>query len=145
MENSMRRLLLLCWVVLAGCNAAPPATATTQPTPTPTPATQISIPTATPQKKTGGAADHVLGPDNAFLMITFYGDFQCLPCLGIARTLAILRERYPADVRVVWRHFPQPENNKARLAAQASEAASAQGKFWEMHDHLFISQPDWTK
>ena len=97
-------------------------------------------PTAT---KPGGAADHAIGPDSAYLTITFYGDFQCAPCLGVARTLAVLRSRYPDDVRVVWRHFPQPADDKAKLAAQASEAASAQGKFWEMHDQLFITQSQW--
>lgn len=93
--------------------------------------------------KPGGVADHALGPEDAYLTITFYADFQCVPCLGVARTLAVLRDRYPKDVRVVWRHFPQPQDDKARLAAQASEAASAQGKFWEMHDQLFITQSQW--
>jgi cyclophilin family peptidyl-prolyl cis-trans isomerase/protein-disulfide isomerase len=101
---------------------------------------QTAAPTATPK---GGAADHLLGPDSAHLTIVMYGDFQCQLCIDIARTLAILRQRYPEDVRVIWRHFPQKENDKARLAALASEAASAQGKFWEMHDQLFIQQPTW--
>lgn len=100
-------------------------------------------PSPTPNRSLGGAADHSIGPDDAFLSIVMYGDFQCALCLDVARSLAIIRTNYPADVRVVWRHFVQPADDKARLAAQASEAAAAQGRFWEMHDQLFIHQAEW--
>jgi cyclophilin family peptidyl-prolyl cis-trans isomerase/protein-disulfide isomerase len=151
----MRRLFLLLFLgstLLASCSttaATPTPTRTvappTQPVNVVTPPPELSSaaqqPTQQPQR--GGVADHTLGPDNAYLTITMYGDFQCAPCIDVARSLAVLRERYPDDVRVVWRHFPQKENDKARLAAQASEAAGAQGKFWEMHDQLFVAQPEW--
>ena len=61
-----------------------------------------------------------------------------------------LLEKYPDDVRFVYRHYPligTPENpfhDKAALATQAAEAASKQGKFWEMHDAIFISQSEWS-
>jgi cyclophilin family peptidyl-prolyl cis-trans isomerase/protein-disulfide isomerase len=102
-------------------------------------------PTETPRPAyTGGAADHLLGTDSAYLTIVMYGDFQCQICFEVARVLAVIRNRYPNDVRIVWRHFPQPANDKANLAAQASEAASAQGHFWEMHDQLFTHQTEWS-
>jgi protein-disulfide isomerase len=138
-------LLFLGSALLPGCSAAAatptPSQAVAPLTLTPIPVTlpPEQSPTAqqpTQQPKKGGVADHELGPDNAYLTITMYGDFQCAPCIDVARSLAVLRGRYPDDVRVVWRHFPQKENDKARLAAQASEAAGAQGKFWEMHDQL---------
>jgi len=61
-----------------------------------------------------------------------------------------LTEKYPDDVRFVYRHYPligTPENpfhDKAALATQAAEAASKQGKFWEMHDAIFIGQSEWS-
>jgi cyclophilin family peptidyl-prolyl cis-trans isomerase len=59
--------------------------------------------------------------------------------------LARIQEMYPQDVRVIYRHFPLISiHDKAALAAQAAEAAGAQGKFWEMHDLLFERQPDWS-
>lgn len=59
--------------------------------------------------------------------------------------LAQLAEDYPEDVRVVYRHFPLISiHDKAALSLQASEAAGAQGQFWEMHDLLFASQGEWS-
>lgn len=59
--------------------------------------------------------------------------------------LAQIKEKYPKDVRIVYRHFPLISiHDKAALAAQASEAAGVQGKFWEMHDLLFQHQTEWN-
>lgn len=59
--------------------------------------------------------------------------------------LAQLKSNFPDDVRVVYRHFPLLSiHDKASLAAQASEAAGAQGQFWAMHDLLFEHQSEWA-
>ena len=59
--------------------------------------------------------------------------------------LAQIQSEYPQDVRIVYRHFPLISiHDKAALAAQATEAAGKQGKFWEMHDLLFNLQSDWA-
>lgn len=59
--------------------------------------------------------------------------------------LAQIKNDYPADVRVAFRHFPLLSiHDKAALSAQAAEAAGAQGKFWDMHDLLFENQGDWA-
>ncbi len=59
--------------------------------------------------------------------------------------LAQLHQEYPDDVRIVYRHFPLVDlHDKAQLAAEASEAAGAQGRFWEMHDLLFEQQAAWV-
>ena len=138
----MRKFFPLVLLVVAACASNASATATAVPTQyvvTVTPG-----PTAAPTKLAGGAADHVLGTDSAYLTIVLYGDFQCGACVDIARTLAILHDKYPNDIRIMWRHFPQPGNDKSHLAAEASEAASTQGKFWEMHDQLFTHQTEWS-
>jgi len=59
--------------------------------------------------------------------------------------LARIRQEYPDDFRLVYRHFPlTPIHDKAQLAAEAAEAAGAQGKFWEMHDLLFTEHDRWV-
>lgn len=56
-----------------------------------------------------------------------------------------LTQKYPEDLLFVYRHFPLNSiHDKAALAAQASEAAGLQGKFWEMHDALMLQQADWS-
>src|SRR4249919_424552 len=83
--------------------------------------------------------DHVRGPEDATVTVVEYGDFQC-PYCGMAEPVvrAVLGA---SDVRFVWRHLPLPDvHPQAELAAQASEAAAEQGKFWEMHDLLLARQ-----
>jgi cyclophilin family peptidyl-prolyl cis-trans isomerase len=58
--------------------------------------------------------------------------------------LAQIQSDYPNDVRIVFRHFPLAQHDKSALAAQATEAAGLQGKFWEMHDLLYERQADWV-
>jgi cyclophilin family peptidyl-prolyl cis-trans isomerase/protein-disulfide isomerase len=90
-------------------------------------------------------AGHALGPEDAYLTIVMYGDFQCQPCARFARDLAELLTRYPDDLRLIWRHLPDTRAyDKTALAVQASEAAAAQGAFWEMHDQLFTHQDEWS-
>jgi cyclophilin family peptidyl-prolyl cis-trans isomerase len=60
--------------------------------------------------------------------------------------MAQLLEKYPQEVRFVFRHFPlNTIHDKAALAAQATEAAGLQGKFWEMHDLIFEQQGEWSE
>jgi len=88
------------------------------------------------------AIDHVLGLAHALVTVVEYGDFECPNCKQAAPTAKLLLERYADRVRLVYRHFPLQEvHPHALLAAQAAEAAGAQGKFWSMHDLLFENQP----
>jgi len=57
--------------------------------------------------------------------------------------LAQLQQKYPDDLRIVYRHFPLTSHDKAALAAQAAEAAGIQQKFWQMHDLLFDRRDEW--
>lgn len=58
--------------------------------------------------------------------------------------ITLLEEAYGDNLRVVYRHFPLTFHDKAFTAAEATEAAGAQGKFWEMHDLLFERQAEWS-
>lgn len=71
-----------------------------------------------------------------------FGDFQCPFCLGSQSILRRVRERLGERLVFAFRHLPIPERHPlAPLAAEASEAAAAQGDFWEYHDALFAAQP----
>lgn len=85
--------------------------------------------------------DHIRGPDDAPVTLVEYGDFEC-PFCGRAET--VIREllaSFGDEVRYVWRHLPLNDvHRSAQLAAEAAEAAAAQGAFWEMYDALLSHQ-----
>jgi protein-disulfide isomerase len=84
--------------------------------------------------------DHIRGPVDAPVTLVEYGDFEC-PYCGQAEP--VVRELLAdfGDVRYVWRHLPLTDvHPHAQAAAEAAEAAAAQGAFWEMHDTLFKDQ-----
>src|ERR1700739_706142 len=85
--------------------------------------------------------DHLRGDAHAPVQVVEYGDFECPNCKQAAPAVKLLLERFGERVCYVWRHFPLTEvHHHALLAAQAAEAAAAQGKFWPMHDVLFENQ-----
>jgi protein-disulfide isomerase len=85
--------------------------------------------------------DHVHGDAHAPVTVIEYADFECPSCKVAAPTAALLLQRFPGLVRFVFRNFPIEEAHPHALqAAEASEAAAAQGKFWPMHDLLFQHQ-----
>jgi protein-disulfide isomerase len=86
--------------------------------------------------------DHVRGPAEAPVTVVEYGDFECPYC---GRAEAVIRELLAdfGDVRYVWRHLPLADvHPRAEIAAEAAEAAAAQGAFWEMYDLLLGHQGD---
>jgi Na+/H+ antiporter NhaA len=81
--------------------------------------------------------DHVRGPAEATVTLVEYGDFECPFCGQAERAVRELLADQ-GDLRYVWRHLPLSDvHPQAQLAAEAAEAAGAQGKFWEMYDLLF--------
>ena len=84
--------------------------------------------------------DHVRGPLAAPVTLVEYGDFEC-PYCGQAEPVVRELLRDFGDVRYVWRHLPLTDvHPRARMAAEAAEAAADQGAFWEMHDLLLDHQ-----
>jgi cyclophilin family peptidyl-prolyl cis-trans isomerase/protein-disulfide isomerase len=163
-------LVILIGILLAACGGS----ASTAEEPTPLPATDTAVPptqpavremtactvvsalpTPSPEELTlfprVGADEHSLGPETAAVTIVEYSDFQCPYCAQFASEMAGLLEKYPDDLRLVFRHYPlvgtpeQPFHDKAAISAQAAEAAANQGKFWEMHDLLFERQSEWAQ
>jgi len=86
--------------------------------------------------------DHVRGEPGAPLELVMFGDFQCPFCLGAQKSLRRVRERLEERLLFGFRHLPILERHPlAPMAAEASEAAAAQGMFWEYHDALYAVQP----
>jgi protein-disulfide isomerase len=85
--------------------------------------------------------DHVQGPDAAPVTLVEYADYEC-PYSGIAyHVIRGVQRELGGQLRFVYRNFPLREiHPHAQHAAEAAEAAAKQGRFWEMHDHLFEHQ-----
>ena len=88
------------------------------------------------------AADHLIGPSDALVTVVEYGDFECPNCKQAYPAVKLLLHRFKDRVRFAYRHFPLEEVHPHALqAAEASESAAGQEKFWPMHDLLFENQP----
>jgi NhaA family Na+:H+ antiporter len=85
--------------------------------------------------------DHVKRSLDAPVVLVEYGDYECPHCQEVYPILHELKERMGNRLAYIYRHFPiSRQHPNAQLAAEAAEAAAAQGKFWEMHHRLFTHQ-----
>jgi len=143
--DGRKRVILAALITLAalmtitGCRPAAP-------TPTPLPPTPARIVVTMPPRPTTTSVevlDKVRGKVDAPITWTLYGNFRAEASVTLARNLLILIERYPDQVRLVWRHYPTRGDALSLLAASGAEAAGAQGKFWEMHDTLLATRGEW--
>jgi protein-disulfide isomerase len=86
-------------------------------------------------------SDHIRGSDTASVTLVEYGDYECPTCGQAYPIVKELLARLGAQVRFVFRNFPlATAHPHAERAAEAAEAAGAQGQFWAMHDALFENQ-----
>jgi protein-disulfide isomerase len=109
-------------------------------------------PAKAPQRRRGPDPDKVYsvntkgspvrGNPNASITVVEFSDFQCPFCSRVTPTLDQVAKEYPDDVKIIFKHLPLSIHSKAPKAHAASEAANAQGKFWEMHDLIFANQRD---
>jgi Na+/H+ antiporter NhaA len=87
------------------------------------------------------ARDHIRGADDALVTLVEYGDFECSYCGQAESVVRELLASFGDDLRYVWRHLPLNDvHGSAQLAAEAAEAASAQGRFWDFYDALLAHQ-----
>ncbi|MGD8967349.1 MAG: peptidylprolyl isomerase [Anaerolineae bacterium] len=171
MRKAVLMSFVLLLGLVAGCGeqaTSPPPS----PTPTPVPPSPTSAPSTpdtdptepvTPPTPSGPATcevftlpvesripsvtedDHVKGPEDAEITFIEYADFQCPACSGLHTLSEYLTDRYGGQLRFVYRHLPLVSiHDKAIITAEATEAAAAQGKFWEMHDLLYEEQQEWN-
>jgi protein-disulfide isomerase len=132
-------LALLLGMLLSGKSLGTPAIAANNPTVNqPLAGTNDPIaPPSAPVKPVDEKTDHIKGAKNAKVTLIEYSDFECPFCLRHEDSLKQALADYPNDVRVVYRHFPLSFHPEAQKAAEASECAAKQGKFWEMHEEIF--------
>ena len=90
--------------------------------------------------------DHTFGNKQAAVELLEYGDFECPDCAAAYPVIHQLKQELRDKFVFVFRHMPldqlYPIHPNATMAAEAAEAAAAQGKFWEMHDALYEHQQD---
>jgi protein-disulfide isomerase len=85
--------------------------------------------------------DHILGPATARVTLVEYGDYECPYCRAAWPIVQEVRRLLMDDLRYVFRHFPLTRvHPNAERAAEAAEAAGAQGRYFEMHALLFEHQ-----
>jgi protein-disulfide isomerase len=90
-----------------------------------------------------GKDDHVQGPADAPATLVEYGDYECPYCGAAYPMVKAITKSLATNLRFVFRNMPLNEvHPNAELAAEAAEAAAAQGKFWEMHDALYEHQTE---
>ena len=95
----------------------------------------------TPLRTPIGPDDHVSGPRDALVQLVEYGDFECPSCGAAFPEVERVRGLLEGRLLFAFRHFPLSQlHPHAALAAEAAEAAAAQGRFWEMHRLLFENQ-----
>ena len=80
------------------------------------------------------------GPDDAWVTVVEFADFQCIYCKAVLPTLEAVDAERPDEVRWVFKHFPLAMHSRARPAAVAAECAHQQDEFWQMHAALFAHQ-----
>ena len=78
----------------------------------------------------------------AKVIIEEYSDFQCPFCGRAVPVVKQIKEEYGGDISIMYKHFPLPNHQFAQKAAEASECARDQEKFWEYHDKLFENQKE---
>jgi protein-disulfide isomerase len=88
-----------------------------------------------------GKEDQIAGSPEAIVSLVAYGDFQCPHCLKAHSAVKEIQEMLWDELLFTYRHFPIASTHPfAEQAAEAAEAAGAQGKFWQMYDLLFDNQ-----
>src|SRR3990167_1715888 len=91
------------------------------------------------------ATSHISGEGQANVTFIEYGDFQCPVCQVYYGPLKEIKAKYAKDIFFQFRHLPLTSIHQNAFAAdRAAEAASRQGKFWEMHDKLYENQSSWA-
>ena len=95
--------------------------------------------------KPGAQPPHVRGDTGAPVTLEEFGDFECIPCFILWPALRNLEHDFGDRLAVIFRQNPMPQHSKALDGARAAEAAGLQGKFWEMHDLLYLQRGQWTR
>lgn len=93
----------------------------------------------------GNPSNHVYGKADATVRLIEYGDFECPACKAFFPIVEQVKEKYKDKIAFQFANFPLAQIHQNAVAAhRAAEAASNQGKFWEMYEILYTRQEDWN-
>lgn len=93
----------------------------------------------------GNIADHVFGNKDSKVVLTEYGDFQCPACGSAYPVIKEVTDAYKDKIAFIFRNNPLTAiHPNARAGSAAAEAAGLQGKYWDMHDALYVNQTNWS-
>ena len=101
--------------------------------------TPVRITLEPPRQAFAAANSPSKGPSGAPIELIEFSDFQCPFCQRANPTVDQVLKTYGDRIRFVYRHFPLSNHPNAKPAAEASQCAAEQGKFWEYHDKLFAN------
>jgi protein-disulfide isomerase len=148
-----RKLLLpfLLWSAACATPAPPPVIQLPPPTPAPVasapppPVAVVALPGEESVAVPISPKNPAWGSRVAPVTIVEFSDFQCPFCsVAVAQAYAVVN-KFPKDVRLVFKQFPLDSHAQAEFGAEAALAAQAQGKFWEMHDRMYAGFPDLSR
>jgi protein-disulfide isomerase len=95
--------------------------------------------------KPGAEPSHSRGPAHAPVALEEFGDFECLPCFILWPAMKNIEKDYGQSLSLTFRQHPLAQHRHALEAARAAEAAGLQGRFWEMHDLLYLRRSKWIR
>lgn len=82
---------------------------------------------------------------DAKVTLVEFGDYQCPACKAAQPTIEKIRSDYTGKITFVFRNFPLPQHQNAKVSSEAAEAAGEQGKYWEMNSLLYSQQNEWSE
>jgi protein-disulfide isomerase len=107
--------------------------------------TAATAPTQNPNAPAGAQPPNMLGSPTATVTIEEFADFQCPTCAQVHTMMKSIQSTYGNRIKFIYRSFPLTQIHKnAQAAAIAAEAAGQQGRFWDMQNQLYTSQPAWS-
>jgi len=98
-----------------------------------------------PEQDTNHGPAPSIGFPGAPITMVMFADFDSPECSRGSLIATAIRNVYRDKVRLVFRQFPLSGNRESHLAAEASLAAHAQGKFWPYYDVMFGNQQDHSR
>lgn len=135
-------LLTVTFAAAFGCKTTTNTSTTTN---TNTGRTPTVAPTQNPNAPVGAQPPNMLGSPTATVTVEEFADFQCPTCAQVHTMMKSLQSTYGSRIKFVYRHFPLTQIHKnAQAASIAAEAAGQQGRFWDMQNQLYSSQPAWS-
>jgi protein-disulfide isomerase len=99
---------------------------------------------AVPPRKIDVAEAPMKGNPSARITLVEFADYECPHCRRFQPVLHQILDEFRSDVKLYFKHYPLPQHNNARLAAEAAVAAQKQGKFWQFQDKLWDKSDELT-